>query len=124
MIIAPPSKNLNFDILQHPNEAVKVLEEQRFNEEELKSRAFPDGDLRETCQGYNDVNGVVISPYYTAKIGEKSPAYAAMKNKFSAANETNTMNVTVEDCNFRKLNSSKNSKLMFETDEFVEVTYK
>lgn len=49
---------------------------------------------------------------------------AAMKNKISAANETNTINVTVENCNFRKLNSSKNSKLMFETDEFANVTYK
>ena len=84
VVIAPPSENLNFDVLKYPKEAVKTLEERGVTEEELKSRAFPDGDLH----------------------------------------ETNTINVTVENCNFRKLNSSKNSKLMFETDEFANVTYK
>lgn len=49
---------------------------------------------------------------------------AAMKSKFSAANETNTVNVTVENVNFGKFSSSKNSKLMFETDEFANVTYR
>lgn len=78
VVIAPPSENLSFDILEYPKEAVKTLEKWGITVEELKSRAFPDGDLHETCQGYDDVNGVVISPYYTAKIGEKDiPIYAA-----------------------------------------------
>lgn len=77
-VIAPPSDNLNFNVLEYPKEAVKTLEEWGLTVEDLKARAFPDGDLHETCQGYDDVNGVVISPYYTAKIGEKEiPIYAA-----------------------------------------------
>ncbi len=77
-VIAPQTDNLDFDILQYPKEAVKALDEWGLTVEDLKSRAFPDGDLHETCQGYDDVNGIVISPYYTAKIGEKDiPIYAA-----------------------------------------------
>lgn len=77
-VIAPPSENLDFDILEYPQEAVKALEEWGLTEEDLKARAFPDGDLHETCQGYEDVNGIVVSPYYTAKISEKDiPVYAA-----------------------------------------------
>ena len=49
---------------------------------------------------------------------------AAMKSKFSAANETNTVNVTVENVNFKGFNSAKHSWLMFEQDEFANVTYK
>ncbi len=77
-VIVEPTENLNFEILTYPEEAVKTLEEWGLTEEDLKSRAFPDGDLHETCQGYDDVNGVVISPYYTAKIGNTDiPIYAA-----------------------------------------------
>ncbi len=77
-VIAPPSENLDFDVLEYPKEAVKTLDEWGLTVEDLKSRAFPDGDLHETCQGYEDVNGVVISPYYTAKISDKDiPIYAA-----------------------------------------------
>ena len=49
---------------------------------------------------------------------------AAMKSKFSAANETNTMNVTVENVNFKFFSSAKHNKLLFETDEFANVTFK
>ena len=49
---------------------------------------------------------------------------AAMKSKFSAANETNTMNVTVENVKFRKFNSATDNWLMFESDDFANVTYK
>lgn len=44
-VIAPPSKNLIFDVLEYPKEAVKILEEWGLTVEDLKSRAFPDGDL-------------------------------------------------------------------------------
>lgn len=77
-IIAPPSENLDFDILEYPKEAVRTLEEWGVTEEELKSRADSEKELYEGSQGYDDINGVVISPYYTAKIGEKDiPVYAA-----------------------------------------------
>ncbi len=77
-VIAPPSENLSFDVLRYPDEAVKSLEEWGVTEEELKSRADAEKELYDGCRGYDDVNGVVISPYYTAKIGEKDiPVYAA-----------------------------------------------
>ena len=77
-VIAPPSENLDFDVLEYPAEAVKTLEEWGVTEEELKSRADADLELYDGCQGYDDVNGVVISPYYTAKIGDRDiPVYAA-----------------------------------------------
>jgi hypothetical protein len=76
--ILPPTDNLDFDILEYPEEAVKTLEEWGVTEEELKSRADADLELYAACQGYDDVNGIVISPYYTATIGEKDiPVYAA-----------------------------------------------
>lgn len=72
-----------------------------------------------------DMETVPIYNFTVDNIVFKNITYnAAMKNKIYAANETNTLNVTVENCNFRKLNSSKNNKLMFETDDFVNVTFK
>lgn len=77
-VIVPPSENLDFDVLQYPAEAVKTLEEWGVSEEELKSRADSEKELYVGCQGYDDVNGIVISPYYTAKISDKDvPVYAA-----------------------------------------------
>ena len=77
-VIAPPSENLDFDVLQYPAEAVKTLEEWGVTEEELKSRADSDLELYSGNQGYDDINGIIISPYYTAKISDKDvPVYAA-----------------------------------------------
>lgn len=77
-IIAPPSENLDFDVLEYPEEAVKTLDEWGITQEELVSRADADKELYISAQGYQDVNGVVVSPYYTAKIGERNiPVYAA-----------------------------------------------
>lgn len=77
-VIAPPSDNLDFDVLKYPKEAVKTLEEWGVTEEELKARADADLELYEGNKGYEDINGIVVSPYYTAKIGEKDiPVYAA-----------------------------------------------
>jgi len=77
-VIAPPSENLDFDVLQYPKEAVKTLEEWGVTEEELKSRADSERELYDGCRGYTDVNGIIVSPYYTAKIGDKDiPVYAA-----------------------------------------------
>lgn len=77
-IIAPPSEGLDFDVLKYPSEAVKTLEEWGITEEELKSRADADLDLYTGAKGHRDVNGIVISPYYTAKISDEDiPVYAA-----------------------------------------------
>ena len=77
-VIAPPSDNLDFDVLEYPEEAVKSFEEWGITEKELKARADGDLELYEGCQGYEDVNGIVVSPYYTAKISDKNiPVYAA-----------------------------------------------
>ena len=72
-----------------------------------------------------DMETVPINNFTADNVVFKNITYnAAMKSKFSAANETNTINVTVENVNFRKFTSSKHSKLMFETDEFANVTFK
>ena len=77
-VILAPSENLDFDVLTYPADAVKTLEEWGVTEEKLKSRADADRELYDGCQGYDDVNGIVISPYYTAKIGDTDiPVYAA-----------------------------------------------
>ena len=77
-VIVPNSENLDFDVLEYPAEAVRSPDDWGISEEELKSRADSDKELYESAQGYQDVNGVVISPYYTAIIdGKDIPVYAA-----------------------------------------------
>ena len=76
-VITPPSDTLDFDILRYPEEAVKTLKEWGITEEEIKSRADAEPEAYEGCKGYDDINGIFISPYYTAKIGDKDiPVYA------------------------------------------------
>lgn len=76
-VITPPSDTLDFDILRYPEEAVKALEEWGITEDEIKSRADAEPEAYEGCKGYDDINGIFISPYYTAKIGDKDiPVYA------------------------------------------------
>lgn len=73
----PPSDGLDFETLEYPREAVKTLEEWGVTEEELTSRADADLELYEGCQGYEDINGIIISPYFTAQICKKNiPVYA------------------------------------------------
>ena len=76
-VITPPSENLDFDVLEYPKEAVKTLAECGVTVEELKSRADAEPEAYEGCKGYDDINGIFISPYYTAKIGDRDiPVYA------------------------------------------------
>ncbi len=76
-VIAPPSENLDFDVLEYPKEAVKTLDEWGITAEELKSRADSEPDAYEGGKGYDDINGIFISPYYSARIGDKDiPVYA------------------------------------------------
>ena len=72
-----------------------------------------------------DMDTVPIYNFTAKNVVFKNITYnAAMKSKFSAANETNEINVTVENVKFQNFSSDKNSKLMFEQDEFANVTYK
>ncbi len=77
--VAVPGKAVDFDVLEYPTEAVKTLEEVGMTETELKSRASDSGrDVYIEAQGYTDVNGVIVSPYYTAKIGNTDlPVYSS-----------------------------------------------
>jgi len=68
--IYPASENFDFSVLQYPDEAIITLEEAGLTEQELVGRAS--AQLPEYVQsgGYDDINGITISPYYTAKIGD------------------------------------------------------
>ena len=100
-----------------------------------------DGVTFDNIEIFRDDGRAMACVVFTEEIGdmETTPIYnftadnivfkniiynAAMKSKFSAANETNTMNVTVENVNFRKFNSVSDNWLMFESDAFANVTYK
>ena len=74
----PPSGNGDFEVLEYPKEAVKTLEEWNISDDDLKMRASGKLELYTAAKGYRDVNGIVISPYYTAKTaGKDIPVYAA-----------------------------------------------
>lgn len=76
-VILPSDEDLDFDILRYPTEAVKTLDEWGVTEEELKARADSDLELYISSQGFDDINGIFISPYYTARINRQDvPVYA------------------------------------------------
>ncbi len=75
----PETEGLDISYLQYPNEAVMTLEEAGLTEKEFTERAS--AELAEYVQsgGYDDIGGVIVSPYYTAQIGDKDiPVYASM----------------------------------------------
>lgn len=77
--VKTPNGEVNFDFLKYPAEAVKTLEEAGLTEKEFLARANDDGELYDNAQGYSDVNGLIVSPYYTAKIGDTQiPVYSAL----------------------------------------------
>lgn len=87
---APESENFDFSYLHYPDEAIITLEEAGLTEEELVGRAS--AELPEYVQsgGYDDINGITISPYYTAKIsGTEIPVYASVV--FIRADDTGTL---------------------------------
>lgn len=72
-----------------------------------------------------DMETVPIYNFTAENVVFKNITYnAAMKGKFAAVNETNKIDVTVENVRFMKLSSDKNNKMMFEADEFATVAYK
>ncbi len=88
--IYPESENFDFSCLQYPDEAIITLEEAGLTEQELVGRAS--AELPEYVQsgGYDDINGITVSPYYTAKISETEiPVYASVV--FIRADDTGTL---------------------------------
>lgn len=88
--IAPESEDFDFSYLQYPDEAIITLEEAGLTEEELVGRAS--AQLPEYVQsgGYDDINGITISPYYTAKVsGKEIPVYASVV--FIRVDDTGTL---------------------------------
>ncbi|MBQ3127910.1 MAG: hypothetical protein IJC13_02595 [Clostridia bacterium] len=88
--VQPESENFDFSALQYPDEAIVTLEEAGLTEPELVGRAS--ALLPEYVQsgGYDDINGIIISPYYTAKVsGEEIPVYASVV--FIRVDDTGTL---------------------------------
>ncbi len=88
--IYPESENFDFSFLEYPEEAIVTLEEAGLTEQELVGRAS--AELPEYVQsgGYDDINGITISPYYTAKVsGEEIPVYASVV--FIRVDDTGTL---------------------------------
>lgn len=88
--IYPESENFDFSFLEYPEEAIITLEEAGLTEQELVGRAS--AELPEYVQsgGYEDINGITISPYYTAKVsGEEIPVYASVV--FIRVDDTGTL---------------------------------
>ena len=84
------SDGFDFSFLEYPEEAVITLDEAGLTEQELVGRAS--AELPEYVQsgGYNDINGITLSPYYTAKVsGEEIPVYASVV--FIRADNTGTL---------------------------------
>ncbi len=88
--VYPESENFDFSFLEYPEEAIITLEEAGLTEQELVGRAS--AELPEYVQsgGYDDINGITVSPYYTAKVsGEEIPVYASVV--FIRADDTGTL---------------------------------
>ena len=76
-VLGTNSDNLAFDYLEYPKEAVVTLEEAGISEKDYVARADADREEYVEAAGYRDVKGVIISPYYTAKIKDTEiPVYA------------------------------------------------
>ena len=88
--IYPESEGFAFSFLEYPDEAIITLEEAGLTEQKLVGRAS--AQLPEYVQsgGYDDINGIIISPYYTAKVsGEEIPVYASVV--FIRVDDTGTL---------------------------------
>lgn len=85
------AEEMEFTYLEYPAEAVKTLAANKTTVTTLTSRAKKnEADIYKECQGYSDVNGVVISPYYSATVnGTSIPVYAA--TTYVGAKETGAL---------------------------------
>lgn len=75
---AKPVRNTNFDYLEYPAEAIINPADIGLSVEEYTSRADADDDeLYVNAQGYQDINGIIESPYFFVHVeGERIPVYA------------------------------------------------
>lgn len=88
--INPESENFDFSVLEYPDEAIITLEEAGLTEEELVGRASAEHPEYVQSGGYDDINGITISPYYTAEISDKEiPVYASVA--FIRTDDTGTL---------------------------------
>ncbi|MBQ8783394.1 MAG: hypothetical protein IJZ57_06445 [Clostridia bacterium] len=88
--IYPERAGLDLTYLEYPEEAVISLEDVGLTTEEFTYRASADHAEYVQSGGYDDVGGVIVSPYYTARIGNTDiPVYASMV--FLRADDTGTL---------------------------------
>lgn len=75
---AKPVKNTDFAFLEYPAEAIINPSDIGLSVEEFISRADDDGDdLYVNAQGYQDINGIIESPYFFVHVeGKRIPVYA------------------------------------------------
>jgi hypothetical protein len=75
---AKPVRNTNFDYLEYPAEAIINPADIGLSVEEYTSRADADDDeLYVNAQGYQDINGIIESPYFFVHVeGQRIPVYA------------------------------------------------
>ncbi len=73
-----PASTKNFEYLEYPAEAIINPSRIGLSTEEFTSRADDDGDeLYVNAQGYQDINGIIESPYFTVHVErERIPVYA------------------------------------------------
>ena len=67
-----------FNYLEYPEEAIKSLSSVGLTTTSFTKRADDDGDeLYVNAQGYQDINGIIKSPYFTVHVEETCiPVYA------------------------------------------------
>ncbi|MBO5064661.1 MAG: hypothetical protein J6D06_00910 [Clostridia bacterium] len=77
--VPPTQTNEIFEYLEYPEEAIKPLSSAGLTVASFTQRADDDGDeLYVNAQGYQDINGIIKSPYFTVHVEEKRiPVYAA-----------------------------------------------
>lgn len=73
-----PAPTVSFEYLEYPEEAIIDPARVGLSIAELTSRADDDGDeLYVNAQGYQDINGIIESPYFIVHVaGERIPVYA------------------------------------------------
>ena len=76
-VTRPQSKDV-FEYLEYPAEAIKPLSSAGLTTATFIQRADDDGDeLYINAQGYQDINGIIASPYFTVHVeAKKIPVYA------------------------------------------------
>ncbi|MBR5442396.1 MAG: hypothetical protein IKV44_05535 [Clostridia bacterium] len=73
-----PASTQQYEFLEYPAEAIISPSKAGLSVAQLTARADDDGDdLYVNAQGYQDINGIIESPYFTVHVeGEKVPVYA------------------------------------------------